>query len=62
MRAVPAAEVVDGTAEAIPLPDASVDVVTVAQAFHWFDADAALPEIARVLKPAWRARDPVERA
>ena len=54
---------VDGTAEAIPLPDASVDVVTVAQAFHWFDAPAALAEIARVLAPGgglailWNERD-----
>jgi ubiquinone/menaquinone biosynthesis C-methylase UbiE len=61
--AVPGIEAVDGTAEAIPLPDASVDVVTVAQAFHWFDAPAALAEIARVLKPAgglalfWNERD-----
>jgi ubiquinone/menaquinone biosynthesis C-methylase UbiE len=60
---VPEAQVVDGTAEAIPLPDASFDVVTVAQAFHWFDADAALAEIARVLKPGgglailWNERD-----
>lgn len=48
---VPDVEVVDGTAEAIPLPDASVDAVTVAQAFHWFDFDAALAEIRRVLRP-----------
>jgi ubiquinone/menaquinone biosynthesis C-methylase UbiE len=60
---VPGAEIVDGTAESIPLPDASVDVVTVAQAFHWFDADPALTEIARVLKPGgglailWNERD-----
>ena len=58
-----AAEVVDGTAEEIPLSDASVDVVTVAQAFHWFDAPAALTEIARVLRPGgrmailWNERD-----
>jgi SAM-dependent methyltransferase len=44
-------EVLDGTAEAIPLPDASGDAVTVAQAFHWFDAQAALREIERVLRP-----------
>ena len=49
--AVPGIPVLDGTAEAIPLPAASVDAVTVAQAFHWFDADAALAEIHRVLRP-----------
>jgi SAM-dependent methyltransferase len=40
-----------GTAEAIPLESESVDGVTVGQAFHWFDGDAALAEIARVLRP-----------
>lgn len=40
-----------GTAEEIPLPDASVDAVVVGQAFHWFDRDRALDEIARVLRP-----------
>jgi ubiquinone/menaquinone biosynthesis C-methylase UbiE len=60
---LPDAEVVEGTAEQIPLPDSSVDVVTVAQAFHWFDAPAALEEIARVLRPGgglavlWNERD-----
>jgi len=53
MRAlVPAGiEALPGTAEAIPLPDASVDAVTVAQAFHWFDEDAARAEMRRVLRP-----------
>lgn len=62
-QVLPDVTVVDGTAEQIPLPDASVDVVTVAQAFHWFDAPVALEEIARVLKPGgglailWNERD-----
>ena len=46
-----AARSLDGTAEAVPLPDASADAVTVAQAFHWFDGPAALAEIHRVLRP-----------
>jgi ubiquinone/menaquinone biosynthesis C-methylase UbiE len=41
----------DGTAEAMPLPDDSADAVTVAQAFHWFDGPKALAEIERVLRP-----------
>lgn len=44
----------DGTAEEIPLDAGSVDLVTVAQAFHWFDGPAALAEIHRVLKPDGR--------
>ena len=61
----------DGTAEAIPLEEASVDLVTVAQAFHWFDGPAALAEIHRVLRPGgrlallWNRRvedEPVNRA
>jgi SAM-dependent methyltransferase len=73
MRALiaPPAEVVEGAAVALPLPDGSADAVTVAQAFHWFDADAALVEIRRVLRPGgrlgliWNRRsddDPVNRA
>jgi ubiquinone/menaquinone biosynthesis C-methylase UbiE len=38
-------------AEEIPANDRSVDVVVAGQAFHWFDHEVALPEIARVLKP-----------
>ena len=61
--AVPGAHAFAGSAEAIPLESASADVVTSAQAFHWFDHDAALPEIARVLRPGgrialvWNSRD-----
>jgi SAM-dependent methyltransferase len=73
MRAAlpPEARALDGTAEAIPLDDGSLDGVTVGQAFHWFDGDAALAEIARVLRPGgllaliWNRRgedDPVNAA
>lgn len=48
---LPEIEVLDGTAEAIPFGDDSFDVVTVAQAFHWFKFDEALLEIRRVLRP-----------
>jgi SAM-dependent methyltransferase len=50
-RAMPAARSVPGSAEQIPLPDASVDAVLAGQAMHWFDMDRAMPEIARVLTP-----------
>jgi SAM-dependent methyltransferase len=53
MRAAigPTARALDGTAEAMPLPDGSADAVTVGQAFHWFDGPKALAEIERVLRP-----------
>ena len=48
---VPEAEALSGSAEAIPLEDASVDAVFVAEAFHWFRTADAAREIARVLRP-----------
>lgn len=44
-------DAVDGRADATKLADASVDLVTVAQAFHWFDEAAARREFARILRP-----------
>jgi SAM-dependent methyltransferase len=61
-RTVPAAYARTGSAEEIPLPDASVDAVLVGHAFHWF-GPAALGEMARVLRPGgtvallWNLRD-----
>ncbi len=52
-----------GTAEEIPLADNSVDAVLVAQAWHWFNPERAIPEVARVLRPGgrlglvWNTRD-----
>ena len=60
---LPAVQVLDGTGEQIPLPDASVDAVLCAQAWHWVDPDRAAPEVARVLRPGgrlallWNVRD-----
>ncbi|HVB19493.1 MAG TPA: class I SAM-dependent methyltransferase [Acidimicrobiales bacterium] len=62
-KETPGLEVLDGSDIAIPLEDASVDVVFVAQAFHWFDSMRALDEIRRVLKTGgglgliWNERD-----
>ena len=49
-EALPAITVVEGTAEAIPLPAESVDLVTAGQAWHWFDSKAALAEVTRIVK------------
>jgi SAM-dependent methyltransferase len=50
-RALPAARALPGNAEAIPLPDASVDAVVAGNAMHWFDLDLTKAELARVLEP-----------
>lgn len=42
---------VDGSAEATGLADASVELVSAAQAFHWFDTRAVRGEWARILRP-----------
>ncbi|MGN8246055.1 class I SAM-dependent methyltransferase [Cellulomonas soli] len=64
LHAVPGVEARPGSAENTGLPTASADLVTVAQAWHWFDERAAAAEIARVLRPGgtlavlWNTRDP----
>lgn len=61
--ALPGVEAHEGSAEATGLPDASVDAVVVAQAWHWVDPARAVPEVARVLRPGgtlglvWNVRD-----
>jgi SAM-dependent methyltransferase len=60
---LPEVQVLDGTAEAIPLPDSSAQAVIAAQAFHWFATEEVLKEIQRILVPggklglAWNIRD-----
>jgi SAM-dependent methyltransferase len=62
-RKLPGVDARSSTAEAVALPDASVDAVTVGQAFHWFRGAEALSEIHRVLRPGgrlglvWNLRD-----
>jgi len=59
----PSVTALSGSAEALPLEDASVDLVTFAQAWHWVDVPAASAEVARVLRPGsalalvWNIRD-----
>ncbi|MFI9407042.1 class I SAM-dependent methyltransferase [Nocardia sp. NPDC052316] len=50
-RVLPAVRALPGSAEEIPLPDGSVDIVLAGNALHWFDMAVAGPEIARVLAP-----------
>jgi SAM-dependent methyltransferase len=51
-EAIPFVRALPGTAEAIPLPDRSVDAVFVGEAIHWFDPARAVAELGRVLRPA----------
>jgi SAM-dependent methyltransferase len=69
-REVPEADALEGPAESIPLPDASVDAAFAGQAFHWFDRAEAVPELHRVVRPGgglvliwnwWDERDPLQR-
>jgi SAM-dependent methyltransferase len=63
IQAVPEATALHGAAEAIPLPDASVDAITAGQSFHWFRHREAIPELHRVLREGgavalvWNTRD-----
>jgi SAM-dependent methyltransferase len=60
LRVVP---IVAAAAEALPIAGESIDAITVAQAFHWFDADRAFAEFGRVLRASgrvgliWNVRD-----
>jgi SAM-dependent methyltransferase len=60
------AAAVDGSAESIPLPRGSLDGAIAAQAYHWFDRDAAHAELARVIRAGgvfaavWNVRDDAE--
>ena len=53
-QVVSEARPVAATAEHLPIAGGTVDALTVAQAFHWFDPDRALAEIHRVLRPGGR--------
>jgi len=60
---LPQVQVLLGGAEAVPLPDGSVDAVVAGQAAHWFDPVPAAAELRRVLRPGgvvgfvWNTRD-----
>ena len=62
-KETPNVVIVDGSAEATSLPDDSVDFITAAQSFHWFDLEGARREFRRILKPGgtvalvWNVRD-----
>lgn len=62
-RRLPGVPQHEGSAERLPLDDESVDAVTAAQAWHWFDKPAAAAEFVRVVRPGgvigvlWNVRD-----
>jgi SAM-dependent methyltransferase len=62
-RVLPGVPLAGATAESLPVSTSSLDAVTVAQAFHWFDPTRALPEIRRILSDRgwlvliWNERD-----
>ncbi|MBR3763006.1 MAG: methyltransferase domain-containing protein [Clostridia bacterium] len=51
LASFPRARVIAATAESTGLPDASMDAIVIAEAYHWFDNDAARAEIRRILSP-----------
>src|SRR5215469_869003 len=61
---LPGVAAVAGVAESLPFASGSIDAVTVAQAFHWFDAARAMAELARVIRVGgrlaviWNSREP----
>ena len=61
---LPTIRILEGTGESMPVDDGTADAVTAAQAFHWFDSQRALDEMARVLRDGgtlaliWNVRDP----
>jgi SAM-dependent methyltransferase len=63
LKKTPGVEAVTGTAESLPLADASADAATLGQAWHWVDPVAASAEIGRVVRPGgvlgliWNVRD-----
>jgi SAM-dependent methyltransferase len=63
LESLPGVQAVEGTAQALPLPDGSLDAIVCAQAFHWFAHAEVLDEFARVLRPGgrlglvWNVRD-----
>src|SRR6186997_2396231 len=63
LAVMPGVRALPGSAEAIPVTNASVHAVLAGTAYHWFDAELAHPEMARVLRPGgvlaaiWNDRD-----